>query len=83
MIELDDLRIASARRRRSPAARAVAADIRDQVAELERHAIVDALEACGGNQTEAAKRLGHQRRALIYRMEKHGLKPPPASRVQD
>jgi two-component system NtrC family response regulator len=41
---------------------------------------VSALEACNGNQSEAAKRLGMTRRTLIYRMEKHGLKPPPASR---
>ncbi len=53
---------------------------RDQYAELERQAIVDALESSGGSQTIAAKKLGLTRRALIYRMEKHGLKPPPASR---
>ena len=39
---------------------------------------VSALGACSGNQTKAAKRLGISRRALIYKMEKHGLKPPPA-----
>lgn len=39
-----------------------------------------ALEAAGGNQTEAAKQLGISRRTLIYRMEKHGLKPHPESR---
>jgi two-component system, NtrC family, response regulator AtoC len=59
------------------------ADIRDHVALLERKAILTALEACHGNQTETAKRLGISRRALIYRMEKHGLKPPPASRAQE
>jgi two-component system NtrC family response regulator len=49
------------------------------MADLERNAIVAALEACGGNQTEAARVLGLSRRTLIYRMEKHRLKPPPAS----
>jgi len=53
-------------------------DVRDHIAELERVTINAALEACGGNQTEAAKQLGITRRTLIYRMEKHGLKPPPA-----
>ena len=53
-------------------------DVRDHIAELERVAIATVLEASGGNQTEAAKQLGISRRTLIYRMEKHGLKPPPA-----
>jgi DNA-binding NtrC family response regulator len=46
----------------------------------ERAAIIAALEACDGNQTHAAKKLGITRRALIYRMEQHGLKPLPRSR---
>ncbi|HEX2686508.1 MAG TPA: sigma 54-interacting transcriptional regulator [Kofleriaceae bacterium] len=53
------------------------ADVRGQLAELERAAIVAALEAESGNQTRAARRLGLSRRALIYKMEKYGLKPPP------
>jgi two-component system, NtrC family, response regulator AtoC len=52
--------------------------IRDRVAAVERRTIEEALGACSGNQTKAAKRLGLSRRALIYKMEKHGLKPPPA-----
>jgi DNA-binding NtrC family response regulator/pSer/pThr/pTyr-binding forkhead associated (FHA) protein len=52
-------------------------DVRDHIAELERVAIATALEASKGNQTDAAKQLGISRRTLIYRMEKHGLKPPP------
>jgi DNA-binding NtrC family response regulator len=52
-------------------------DVRDHIAELERTTIAAALEACKGNQTEAAKQLGISRRTLIYRMEKHGLKPLP------
>jgi two-component system response regulator AtoC len=54
------------------------ADVRGQLAEVERAAIVAALEAESGNQTRAARRLGLSRRALIYKMEKYGLKPPPA-----
>jgi DNA-binding NtrC family response regulator len=44
----------------------------------ERETIAAALEAASGNQTLAAKRLGIARRTLIYKMEKHGLKPAPA-----
>ena len=51
----------------------------DRVAEVERMAIVAALDASHGNQTEAAKKLGLSRRTLIYRMEKYGLKPLPLS----
>ncbi|MGE5182276.1 MAG: sigma 54-interacting transcriptional regulator [Acidobacteriota bacterium] len=54
-------------------------DVRDHITALEREAIVAALAACGGSQTKAAKQLGISRRALIYRMERHGLKPPPAA----
>ncbi|HEY0481009.1 MAG TPA: sigma 54-interacting transcriptional regulator [Kofleriaceae bacterium] len=53
------------------------ADVRGQLAEVERAAIVAALDAESGNQTRAARRLGLSRRALIYKMEKYGLKPPP------
>jgi len=52
--------------------------LRDQLADLERAAIVEALEQFGGNQTRTAQRLGISRRALIYKMERLGLKPPPA-----
>ncbi len=53
--------------------------VRDQLADVERAAIVAALERCGGNQTHAARELGMSRRALIYKLERHGLKAPPAS----
>ena len=56
---------------------APAADMRGHLAEVERAAIVAALEAEDQNQTRAARRLGLSRRALIYKMEKHGLKDPP------
>jgi len=56
--------------------------MRDQVADMERATIAAVLESCNGSQTEAAKQLGISRRTLIYRMEKHGLKPPPGTRRQ-
>nr|HEX4318319.1 sigma 54-interacting transcriptional regulator [Kofleriaceae bacterium] len=58
---------------------AATSDVRGQLAEIERAAIVAALDAEGQNQTRAARRLGLSRRALIYKMEKYGLKPPPGS----
>jgi transcriptional regulator with AAA-type ATPase domain/GGDEF domain-containing protein len=51
-----------------------------QLQQMERTAIVAALEATGGNQTQAARRLGISRRSLIYKMERFGLKSPPRSR---
>ena len=55
-------------------------DVRGHLAEVERAAIVAALEADNNNQTRAARRLGLSRRALIYKMEKYGLKAPPPLR---
>ncbi len=53
--------------------------IHGQLEEMERSAIAAALEAHGDNQTRAARSLGLSRRALIYKMEKYGLKPPPGA----
>jgi DNA-binding NtrC family response regulator/pSer/pThr/pTyr-binding forkhead associated (FHA) protein len=60
-------------------AAAAVSNISGQLEELERGAIVAALEANGDNQTRAARALGLSRRALIYKMEKYGLKPPPGA----
>ena len=48
--------------------------MRGQVAETERRAIEEALEADDGNQTRAARRLGISRRALLYKLDKYGIK---------
>jgi DNA-binding NtrC family response regulator len=53
--------------------------LREHVDSIERDAIVKALAEANHNQTHAARRLGISRRALIYKMEKYGLKPPPSS----
>ncbi len=53
--------------------------LREHVDSIERDAIVKALAEANHNQTHAARRLGVSRRALIYKMEKYGLKPPPGS----
>ena len=52
--------------------------VRGQLAHAERAAIVAALEAESNSQTRAARRLGISRRALIYKLEKHGLKAAPS-----
>ena len=51
----------------------------NRVESIERDAIAAALEASGGNQSLAARRLGITRRKLIYKLEKYGLKPPPGT----
>ncbi len=42
----------------------------------ERQKVIDALEACAGNQTHAAKLLGVSRRTLINKIEKYGVLRP-------
>ncbi|MDH5670594.1 MAG: sigma 54-interacting transcriptional regulator [Myxococcales bacterium] len=54
--------------------------LREHVGSVERDAIQKALADNNYNQTHAAKILGISRRALIYKMEKYGLKPPPAGK---
>jgi DNA-binding NtrC family response regulator len=44
--------------------------------DLERGRITRALEACGGNQTRAAKMLGISRRTLINRIQEFNLPRP-------
>ena len=67
-------------RKRAAASVAPTAPLFEQVGaqrdQLERDAIVEALAACNGNQTRAAKRLGIARRTLIDRIERYGLPRP-------
>jgi two-component system response regulator AtoC len=51
-----------------------ALDVRQRVAAVERDTVVAALDATGGNQTQAARKLGISRFALIRLMDKHDLK---------
>jgi GGDEF domain-containing protein/ribosomal 50S subunit-recycling heat shock protein len=57
--------------------------LRDHVGTVERDVISKALADNNYNQTHAARTLGISRRALIYKMEKYGLKPPPAGKKDD
>lgn len=45
----------------------------DEIADLERRRIVEALAACGGVQTRAAQLLGMPLRTLVTRVRKYGL----------
>lgn len=58
---------------------ATGADLRQAKAEFERHYIVQTLEKCGGNQTEAAKRLGIHRNTLLTKMDMLQIRPTTSS----
>ncbi|MFH1434639.1 MAG: sigma 54-interacting transcriptional regulator, partial [Pseudomonadota bacterium] len=49
--------------------------IRSKIAQTEEKEIVKALEACGGNQSRAARLLGITRRTLGYKIKKLGINP--------
>jgi two-component system response regulator HydG len=55
------------------AAPPVALGLRERVDAYERGLLVEAMRACGGNQAEAARRLGVPRVTLHDRLKKHGL----------
>lgn len=61
----------------APSAEASVSALRERVDETERKVIITALESTGWNQSRAARVLGISRRALIYKMERYGLKPLP------
>jgi len=54
----------------------VPSGLHDRIDALERTGILDALAACGGNQSEAARRLGISRSTLISRLERYGVPRP-------
>ncbi len=49
---------------------------KEEVADLERERILAALEACGGNQSRAARSLGISRATLVRRLERYGVNRP-------
>ncbi len=80
--ELADTLEASVVGLRSPTLRASdlrlpseAADVGDPET-VEKQRIVDALAACGGNQTQAAKLLKISRRTLVSRLDRYGISRP-------
>jgi DNA-binding NtrC family response regulator len=60
----------------APPTRQAPASLRDQLQALEKRRIVEALDACAGNQTRAAAMLGISRRTLIARLEAYGIARP-------
>src|SRR5207244_574166 len=57
-------------------------EIRQQLAEMERLRIIDALARCAGNQTEAAQALGISRRTLVKRLSAFNI-PRPRKRREE
>ncbi len=57
--------------------------LRQQVKQVERQHIIDALTRCGGNQTRAARELGISRRTLISRLEEYNIPRPLKDRRAD
>ncbi len=51
-------------------------EFRSVVEDLDRRRVLDALAACGGNQTRAAEMLGMSRRTLVTRLDAYGLPRP-------
>jgi two-component system response regulator AtoC len=58
----------------------VAGSMRDEMDAVERRRILDALDQCAGNQTQAAKLLGISRRTLVNRLESYELPRPRKGR---
>jgi DNA-binding NtrC family response regulator len=50
--------------------------LKGEIAALERQRILDALEKCAGNQTQAAQILGMSRRTLVSRLGEYGIPRP-------
>ncbi len=59
-----------------PQAPASRRTLAEDVGDIERRRIIEALETCGGSQVRAAELLGISRRTLISRMETFGLPRP-------
>jgi transcriptional regulator with AAA-type ATPase domain len=52
------------------------ASLANEVAELERKRIIETLERCAGNQSQAARELGVSRGTLIARMAQYAIRRP-------
>jgi DNA-binding NtrC family response regulator len=77
-IEAGDIDTSAADNHPVPAALA-ANDLPAAIAQLEQTMIRQALDACGGNRTEAARRLNINRQLLYTKMQRYGLAGADAS----
>ena len=73
VITADDLHMRTDRADGKQATTAIAGDLGDQVEDVQRQAIIDALEKTRYNKTAAAKLLGLSFRQLRYRIKKLGI----------
>jgi DNA-binding NtrC family response regulator len=78
-IDVTDLDIAQLGRQIPSRDELLESDLPSAVAKLEAAMIRKALEACGGNRTEAARRLNIHRQLLYTKMQRYGLADPEAS----
>jgi transcriptional regulator with PAS, ATPase and Fis domain len=62
-----------------PSRRTPMPGFRDVVRDLEKKQILEALEACGGNQSRAAKALGIPRRTFVKRLDAYAIARPRKS----
>jgi DNA-binding NtrC family response regulator len=66
----------------SPAAVVQAsATVRDELEDVERQRIMEALEQTGGNQTKAAELIGMPRRTFVKRLDAYGIDRPRKSKT--
>jgi two-component system response regulator AtoC len=79
---IDCLALPTSIRQRAPKASGStgygAMTLKEAIAKAEREAIVAALNDCGGNRSEAARRLGIARTHLYAKMEEHGINTEPS-----
>jgi two-component system NtrC family response regulator len=73
VIEPADLNISHPESHFPPREELIAGDLPSAVAKLEAAMIRNALDACGGNRAEAARRLNINRQLLYTKMERYGI----------
>jgi DNA-binding NtrC family response regulator len=83
VIDADDLELGRSEQADAPSLppQWLEGDLPTALATLEKSMIVHALAACGGNRTEAARRLNINRQLLYAKMQRYGLTDRSASEI--